>query len=135
MMDIRRLADDFSVSAQISVQDLQTLYDAGFRSIICNRPDGEDPGQPDAAEIAQVAHELGLEFAFLPAVTHDQLQGQAAKTRTLWEQLPKPVLAYCRSGTRCAVIWALLQIGQMPVDQIVESAAKAGYDLSGMFAL
>jgi sulfide:quinone oxidoreductase len=130
MMDIRRLSGEFSVSPQISVGDVQMLWDAGFRSIICNRPDGEAAGQPDVEEIRAEARNLGMAFAFLPAVSNAELQHQAAQTIKLLPELAKPVLAYCRSGTRCTVIWTQMQIGVMPPREILAATSAAGYDMS-----
>jgi sulfide:quinone oxidoreductase len=134
MMDIRRLADDFSVSPQISVEDVQTLRDAGFRSIICNRPDGEAAGQPDVELIRNEALKLDMEFRFLPAVSFPELERQAVETAKLLPDLAKPVFAYCRSGTRCTIIWSLMQSGKKPVEEIIAAAAGAGYDVSGLFS-
>ncbi len=130
MMDIRRLSGDFSVSPQISVEDVQTLWDAGFRSIICNRPDGEAAGQPDVQQIRAEARKLGMEFAFLPAVSSPELQHQSAQTIKLLPDLAKPVLAYCRSGTRCTIIWTQMQIGVMEPRDILAATSAAGYDMS-----
>ena len=70
MLDIRRLSDDFSVSPQIAVTDLQSIWDAGFRSIICNRPDNEDPGQPSVDEIETAATKTAAIETALVTASH-----------------------------------------------------------------
>ncbi len=107
-MDIRQVNDAFSVTGQITAAQVPEIAQAGFKSIICNRPDSEDGAVPhDAVETA--AREAGLEFRFLPvvsgAITAENVQEMAA---TL-ESLPQPVLAYCRSGGRCLNLYALVQ--------------------------
>ena len=134
-MDIGRLSDDFSVSPQIAVTDLQAIWDLGFRTMICNRPDGEDFGQPDVAKIEAAARAIGFEFAFIPAISGRAAMPHAIETRRILADLPKPVFAYCRSGTRCTVIWSLMQLGEMEDADILAATAAAGYDMSRLIAV
>ncbi|MEM7733623.1 MAG: TIGR01244 family sulfur transferase [Pseudomonadota bacterium] len=131
-MDIRKLTDDFSVSPQVDVAHMREIAGAGFKSIMCNRPDQEDPGQPDYDAIADAAIAEGLEVAWIPVV--GGMLGPDALTefdRALAD-MPRPMLAYCRSGTRCTTLWAVTQHGRMDDAEIIERAAKAGYDMSGL---
>lgn len=131
-MDIRVLSDDISVSPQIDSQHVREIAGAGFRSILCNRPDGEELGQPDISEIEAAAKAEGLAFSSVP------MSGQAlppellAAFKSALENLPKPILAYCRSGTRCTLLWAVSQHGRMDSLDIVQRAARAGYDVAGL---
>lgn len=134
MMDIRQLSEDFSVCPQINADDLQTIWDAGFRSLICNRPDDEEAGQPRVADVKAAALELGLEFTFIPVSSIADTSGQVAETRQVLAGLAKPVLAYCRSGTRCTVIWSQMQLGVMPPREILAATAAAGYDMRQLVA-
>ncbi len=134
-MDIRRLSDDFSVSPQIAIADLQAIWDLGFRTIICNRPDGEDFDQPDVAKIEVAARTIGFDFAFIPAISGRAAMPHAIETRRVLANLSKPVFAYCRSGTRCTVIWSLMQLGEMEDADILTATAAAGYDMSGLIAV
>ena len=131
-MDIRRLAPALSVSEQILPSQLAELKAAGFRAIICNRPDGEGGDQPLFAEIKRAADAVGIEAHYLPAESGKVTDEQGAAFGKLLETLPKPVLAYCRSGMRSTTMWALSQAGQRDLPHIVESAKKAGFDMKGV---
>lgn len=134
MMDIRRLSDDFSVSPQIAVTDLQTIWDAGFRTIICNRPDNEDAGQPSVDEIETAARKIGFAFVHISADSGRAGMVHAIETRRVLADMPKPVFAYCRSGTRCTVIWSLMMVSELDGHEILASTAAAGYDMSPLIA-
>jgi len=133
-MDIRRLSDDFSVSPQIAITDLKAIWDLGFRTIICNRPDGEDAGQPDVADVEAAARAIGFEFAHISAESGKAAMPHAIETRRVLADLPKPVFAYCRSGTRCTVIWSLMMISELEASEILAATAAAGYDMSPLIA-
>jgi sulfide:quinone oxidoreductase len=101
-MDLKKLDDALSVSPQITPGDVVQIARLGFRSIVCNRPDGEEQGQPSQAEIAAAAEAAGLQFAYVPAVP-DQINAQTAEAMAAaLSRLPAPVVAYCRSGARSA---------------------------------
>jgi len=133
-MDLRRISDSFSVSPQIAPSDVLAIKEAGFRAIMCNRPDGEDAGQPGTAAIEEAAKEAGLEFRAVPILSGPLDEADVAAFKSALAELPQPVLAYCRSGTRCTTVWSIIQVGQMPDAQIVAAAANAGYDVRGIVA-
>lgn len=110
-MSFLPVTPDFSVSPQIAVEDVARIKAEGFRSIICNRPDGEDPGQPEVAAIRAEAERLGLSFAFVPVISGGMLPEDAADLRAALTDLPGPVLAYCRSGTRSRNLYVMAQRG------------------------
>lgn len=133
MPDFRRVTDTLSVSPQISLDDLQQAATQGFVLVINNRPDGEDAAQPSSATMEAAARELGLDYLYAPVrggPTPDQVEavGQAVAAAK------GPVLAYCRSGTRSIVTWALGQTlsGTSDRDTLIRQGAAAGYDLSGV---
>ena len=128
-MTIRKLTDTLSVSPQIAAADLPALHAAGIRAIICNRPDGEGPDQPTVTEIRAAAAPLGIDVHYLPVDTGKVTDDRATQFGALVASLEGPVLAYCRSGTRSATLWALSQAGLRPLNDIVATAAAAGYDL------
>ena len=131
-MDVRRVTDEISVAPQISVADVAEIAAAGFRSIVCNRPDGESFDQVAFAEIEAAAKRAGLEIVWQPVTSGAVQDADGARFGEIVGQLPKPVLAYCRSGTRCAALWSLSQAKVRPVDEIIRSTAEAGYDLRGL---
>ncbi|MCO5398233.1 aminotransferase class V-fold PLP-dependent enzyme [Ralstonia soli] len=98
-------ATGLTTSRQIAPSDMKAIRDAGFRSVICNRPDGESVDQPAFAEIAAAAHELGLEARYLPVEPNGIGDAQVDAFGALVDALPKPILAYCRSGNRAGLLW------------------------------
>ena len=100
--------------------------------MINNRPDGEVPPSHCGASIEAAAKDHGIEIVHLP-ITHTTMTPEnVSKQMELVAEAEGTVLAYCASGTRCTVIWALGQVGQMSADEIIEAAAQGGYDLSGL---
>ena len=131
-MDLRRLTDDFTVSPQIAEDELDEIARAGFRSVLCNRPDGEEPGQPGFDSIADAARAAGLEARAVPIVSGTIPPRAVEDFRAALDELPKPILAYCRSGTRCTMLWAITRHKEMENAEIERRAAEAGYDVTGL---
>lgn len=131
-MDIKNLTPELSVAAQIAAADLATVAESGFRSVICNRPDGEGADQPLVAELERAALSHGLQMRYLPVESGKVSDDQGKAFGTLMAELPKPVLAFCRTGMRSTTMWALSQAGSLPLPQIIDTAAKAGFDLKGV---
>ena len=100
-MDFRQIAADVSVAGQIDVEDVAALRNSGFKSVICNRPDGEDMAQTPADILRTAILAAGLEHRFIPVsgaigATPENVEA----TILALEELPRPILAYCRSGAR-----------------------------------
>lgn len=131
-MGARKLTPELSVAAQIVASDIDAIRAAGFRAIICNRPDGEGADQPNFDEIDQAAKRVGLETRYLPAESGKVSDEEGEKFGALMQELPKPVLAYCRTRTRSTTMWALSQARNRPMPEIVETAKSAGYDLGAL---
>lgn len=131
-MDIRKITEDLSVSAQITAEDLTTIRKAGFRAIICNRPDGEAADQPSFEEIEAAAKAEGLSTRYLPINTGMVRDEDATNFGRALRDLPGPVLAYCRSGTRSATLWSLSEARSRPVAEILAATQAAGYDMAGV---
>lgn len=131
-MDIKTLTDRLSVSPQILIGDMQPIKDGGFRSIICNRPDGEGADQPTFDEIAAAAKAAGLEAQYLPIVAGKVGDEDTVAFGKALTNLPGPVLAYCRTGTRSATLWSLDQADKMAVSDILATTGAAGYDMGGV---
>jgi uncharacterized protein (TIGR01244 family) len=132
MSDFRRVTEDFTTAPQISVADVAEAARQGFKAIICNRPDGEDPGQPAAAQIAAAAEAAGLTYTHIP-FSGPPGPAQVEAVRQAIDAADGPVLAYCRSGTRSITAWAIGQAmsGARPRGELVALGRAAGYDLSG----
>jgi sulfide:quinone oxidoreductase len=109
MPETRRLAGDFAVTGQLRSEDLPGIAAQGFRTIINNRPDGEAPDQPPSAELAAAAGRLGLDYRHIPVRPGKIDARTAAELAAALAELEKPVLAFCRSGSRSANLWMLLE--------------------------
>lgn len=130
-MDLRELTPELMVSGQILPEDLVTLAEAGFGVVINNRPDAEVGQDEDGAAMQAAATAAGMEYRAIPFVpgqiTPDMVKAQAEALA-----LPGRKIAYCRSGNRSAVLWALTRAGQVATAELIDTAAQAGYDLSGV---
>ena len=131
-MDSRRIAPDFWVAPQITPADVGAAASRGARAIICNRPDGEGDDQPGVAEIRAAAEAHGLAFRALPVTSGKIGDADVRAFGAALDALPGPVLAYCRTGTRSASLWALSRASRLSADAILEATAAAGYDLSAL---
>ncbi|WP_126978135.1 bifunctional protein tyrosine phosphatase family protein/NAD(P)/FAD-dependent oxidoreductase [Frigidibacter oleivorans] len=131
-MELKTIHEGLTVSPQIHAGDMPEIARQGFRAVICNRPDGEAADQPGEAELALAARAAGLEFRYMPVVPGKADQADAAAFAAALRDLPGPVLAFCRTGTRSATLWALSEARDRPLPQILATARMAGYDLSGL---
>ena len=130
-MDLRQINPDLAVSPQILPEDVPALAEAGFKVLVNNRPDDEVGPEIDHEAMAEAARQAGMRYHYLPfhpGQITPQLIGDFAEA-TMGKG---PVIAYCRSGNRSTVLWALTQAGKLPEDEILAKAAAAGYDLSGV---
>jgi uncharacterized protein (TIGR01244 family) len=102
-LPLRAVAPDVCVAPQLTPEAMAEVARAGFRSVVNNRPDFEHgPGQPTSAEIEAAARAAGLEYRFLPVASGFQTPDQIAAFAQLLAELPRPILAFCRSGSRSA---------------------------------
>jgi uncharacterized protein (TIGR01244 family) len=104
-MDIRKVTDDYAVSGQIEASDIAAIKAAGYRSIICNRPDFEQPGQPTAADIAVAAEAADLVFRHVPVISGQMTEDDVERMVEALDEIPGPVFAFCRSGARSTNIY------------------------------
>ena len=131
-MNIVNVSDSFAVSPQLEPGDMREVADAGFQTVICNRPDGEEPGQPTAASLKDAAEAAGLAFHHIPVSGGefpDIAIGAFAKVR---QEADGKVIAFCRTGTRSITLDALANTENKTSDERIERAERAGYDLSGL---
>lgn len=131
MTDFIRVTEDFAVAPQLGPDDIARAAGAGFKALINNRPDGEAPGQPAGAAIANLAKAAGLAYAHLPFAGPPPAEA-IAETEKLLASTPRPLLAFCRTGTRSITVWAYAEVkaGRRTPQDVIERAAAAGYDLS-----
>ncbi len=131
-MDIRKIDDTISVAPQITANDVAEISRLGYKTLVANRPDQEEFGQPAMADLEAAAQEHGLSWVYMPVesghITDDDIDQFAPMIR----EADKPVLAFCRSGTRCTVLWALSAARDSSAQEIVSKARNAGYDISGL---
>lgn len=132
MPTTKKLTDDLFVAAQLQPQDMAELANAGFKMVINNRPDGEADDQPSSAEMAAAAEAAGLEYAHQPVVGSNISETDIDGFDAIVSLAETPVLAFCRTGTRCTTLWALSQADELDNDTILKTATDAGYDLSGL---
>lgn len=128
-MTPRTLTPRYSVSPQIAPEDLPGIAAAGFTTVICNRPDAENPPELQAAAMGKAAEAAGLRFEVLELTHQTMTPANIARQKAMIEASEGPVLAYCASGTRCSVIWALGQAASKSADEILATTARAGYQL------
>ena len=132
MTDFRRVTDTLSVSPQITPGDVAHAKAQGFVAIINNRPDGEAPDQPTSAEIESAAKAAGLSYVHIP-VRGGPTPDQVEETKQAIESAGGPVLAFCRTGTRCIVTWSIGQaLAGADREELLRLGAGAGYDLSAV---
>ena len=125
----KKLTDDISVSPQIMPSDIDALKAAGFQTVIINRPDGEAPNQPSAHELGEQLTNAGLNTFNIPMSPGQLTPDLVAQMKEALDTAPKPILAFCASGTRSTVLWCCATVAEQGVDGVLSTAAQAGYDL------
>lgn len=131
-MEIRKIDDNISVAPQIAVQDVAEIARLGFKTLVANRPDREESGQPSMADIEAAAAEHGLKWVYLPVESGNITDADVDNFAPMIRDADKPVFAFCRSGTRCTVLWALSAARELDPREILTRARRAGYDITGL---
>lgn len=126
------LSDKLYISAQVTPADLAEAAALGINTLICNRPDGEETDQPTFATVSAWAQAAGIKHVLSQAVTMPTLtQADAERFAAAVAAADTPVLAYCRTGTRCSMLWSMAAVAQgTPIAQVLQQTAQAGIDLS-----
>jgi uncharacterized protein (TIGR01244 family) len=104
----RKVDDNFAIAAQIAPEDMPAIAEAGFKTVVCARPDDEEPGQPDFAQIAEAARKVGLKAVHIP-VAGMLREGQLIRMENALKELPAPMFGYCRSGARAGSLYTTVQ--------------------------
>ncbi|MGB3313108.1 MAG: TIGR01244 family sulfur transferase [Albidovulum sp.] len=128
-MEIRHLTPAYAVSPQIAPEDVAAIRAAGFVTIIDNRPDMEIPADLHGEQMRAAVEAAGMTFVINPviggAITMEAVSGQRAAI----DAATGPVLAYCASGNRSSIVWALAHADRMPVDDLIATPSRWGYNL------
>lgn len=128
-MDIRAITPDYAVSPQIEPGDLPAIKAAGYTTVIDNRPDGEIPPHLHTDQMRAAAEALGLTFVANPVIGGAMTMGNVTAQGAAIAASSGPVFAYCASGNRSSVVWALAQAGKRPADELIGLPARFGYQL------
>lgn len=131
-MELKKISAKTTVSPQISAQDVKSIAEAGYRAIICNRPDGEGADQPSFEEIQAAAKEAGIEARYVPVQSGMVKDEDVTAFGAALKVLQRPVLAYCRTGTRSATLWSFHESKKRPMSEILAATKAAGYDMNGV---
>lgn len=127
----KKLVDGFYVSGQITPDELQNISGCGIKALIINRPDGENPPRLHSGQIMQNAKAIGMKCVYIPVagkISYDMIE----QTRLVITDLPRPILAYCGSGKRSSILWCLANVQEKGIDDVLQCASDAGYDLSSI---
>jgi len=131
-MNIKKISPEFFVAGQVSVTDVATVAAQGVKTIICNRPDNEAQDQPASSDIAAAAAGLGIAFLNVPVVSGALTENDITDFEAACRDAQEPILAYCRTGKRSSILWALTEAAKLDVDAVLSATKEAGYDLSAM---
>ncbi|WP_128253949.1 TIGR01244 family sulfur transferase [Falsirhodobacter deserti] len=129
-MDIRQITDNYAVSPQIGLEDVATLREAGFTTVIDNRPDEEIPASLHADKMRSAVEAAGMVFVDNPITPGNLTMNAVEAQRQAIDASQGPVLAYCASGNRSSIIWALAYAAEMDTDDLIALPARHGYDLN-----
>ena len=128
-MNIKQLTESISVSGQIKHSDMADLAKLGFKTVINNRPDREVPFQPRSKTLAARAKKTGITYLYLPVISGGITQKDVDDFAALLAKAQGPVLAFCRTGTRSANLWARANPDGLSSDEITHIGIQAGYAL------
>jgi uncharacterized protein (TIGR01244 family) len=128
-MDLRQITDTYTVAPQLEPGDMAVLAEQGVTTVICNRPDAENPAPLQAAAMQAAAEAAGLSFVFNPVVGGQLTMDNVEEQRDAIDAAEGPVVAYCASGNRSTIVWALGMAGELPTTEIIARGEKWGYQL------
>ncbi len=131
-MNLKKVSPRFFISDQLSVTDIGIAAAQGIRTIVNNRPDGEEQTQPTSDELREAAESLGLGFVDLPIKPGKITDEHIEKFEALSRDTPAPMLSFCRSGARAMSLWALAEARTLNVDVVLATAEEAGHDLESL---
>ena len=133
---LAQLAPGISAAGRLDRADIEALAAAGIKTIVNNRPDGEDPGQLPAAEARRLAEAHGIAYHHIPVTAASLSRADVEAFAAVLNAAPQPLVAHCRSGTRSTLLWALARMreGADPLGLVAE-AARHGIDIAALPAV
>jgi uncharacterized protein (TIGR01244 family) len=132
-VELVALMPGFEVTGRLDRSDIEALAQAGVRTIINNRPDGEDPGQLGAAEARRIAEAHQIGYHHIPITAESLSSADVDAFAAVLQQAPTPVVAHCRSGTRSTLLWALARLREgVDAPALIAAAARHGIDISSL---
>lgn len=131
-MELKKISPRITVSPQITLEDVEAIAAEGYRAIICNRPDGEGADQPSFEEIEAAAIAAGITARYVPVERGLVRDEDVAAFGAALDEVQRPVLAYCRTGTRSATLWSFHESRNRPMAEILAATKAAGYDMNGV---
>jgi sulfide:quinone oxidoreductase len=133
---LAELAPGLSAAGKLDRNDIEALARAGVRTIVNNRPDGEDPGQLPAAEARRLAEAHGIAYHHIPVTAATLSRADVDAFASVLASAPQPVVVHCRSGTRSTLLWSLVRMreGADPL-ALINEAARHGIDIAALPAI
>ena len=129
-MEIRPLSETYAVSPQIMAEDIPALAEAGYAMVICNRPDAENPAELAAKVLRPLVEAAGMGFVVNPVVGSALTMEMVEAQRAAIDGTQGKVFAYCASGNRSSIVWALALAGRHPTDELINAGSKYGYQVA-----
>ena len=126
-MLLRTLTPNLSLADQLTEDDLAEVIAQGYKTVICNRPDEEGDAHLNAQQAKAVLQAAGVEFHYLPVNGAAITDQDVIDHHDLLDQAEGPVLTYCRTGTRCAKLWALAQ--EADEDEVIQAVGRTGLNI------
>lgn len=132
----RKLTDSIWVAPQIGLEEVAEAATLGVKLIINNRPDDESPDQTPGPDIEAAARAAGMDYVAIPVTHAGFAEWQVSAMADALDKVDGDILAYCRSGTRSTLLWALARASKGDHPAVLsEQAADAGYDLGPITAM
>jgi sulfide:quinone oxidoreductase len=128
------LTETLAVAPQITAGDIADIAAKGYRTLVNNRPDNEAPGQLPSEEAERLAEAAGLRYEYFPITAPTLTADQVEAFARLLPELEGPILAYCRSGSRCSLLWAATELlkGRTSADVLIRKVAERGFDIASL---
>ena len=125
---MKELPGDVFVAGQLLPAQIQALAEQGVMTFINNRPDMEAPMQPSSQDLEKLAQDLGVDYHHIP-MAGGLTPGLIEASETAYTNLPRPIVAFCASGTRSTALWAFAHVKTLGVEAVMKAMSEAGYNL------